>query len=163
MDNKNLSLRIKKGLLDEVDTLVESMALNRSDFFGAAVNMLAENPKMAEPDLELSVVDENLLEKALDDRLLFYAVRKLLGGRGLTEAKVIIKKRSLHVDISKGTLVRFKPPNTIEFEPTGDFRIQMDLVPELAVKLCAAGKETPLSEEMLKYLGTRYELLFDIP
>ena len=163
MSYKNLSLRIRRGLLDEVDALVESMALNRSDFFGAAVNMLAENPKMAESDLELSVIDENSLKKALNDRPLFYAVRKLLGGRGLTEAKAIIKKGSLHVDVSKGTLVRFKPPNTVEFEPTGDFRIQVDLVPEMAVKLYAAGKESPLSEEMLKHLGTRYGLLFEIP
>jgi Arc/MetJ-type ribon-helix-helix transcriptional regulator len=163
MGNKNLSLRIKKGLLDEVDSLVESMALNRSDFFGAAVDMLTENPKMAETALDVNRVDENLLGKALEDNLQFYAVRKLLGNNGLAEAKVIINKGNLRMDISKSTLVRFKPPNTIEFEPTGDFRIQVDLVPGIAIKLSAAGKEYSLSEEMLRYLGTRYELLIEIP
>lgn len=160
---KNLSLRIKREILDEVDTLVEGRALNRSDFFGAAVNMLADNPKLAESDLTINRVDETLLENLLKDRLLFYSVSKLLGAKGLTEARAVIKKGSLHIEISKGTLVRFKPPSTIEFEPTGDFRIQVDLVPGIDIKLCAAGRAYPLSEELLKYLGTRYELLFKIP
>ena len=163
MTNINLSLRVKKGLLDEVDALVEGRALNRSDFFGAAVNMLADNPQMAESNIEIVKVDESLLEEALTDRLMFCAVRKLLGSKGLTEARAIINKGSLHIDISKGTLVRFKPPTTIEFELTGDFRIQIDLMPEMDIKLSAAGRVSPITEDLLRYIGSRYEIMFYIP
>jgi len=158
--DKKVTLRIEKEFLDEVDAIVEGRAINRSDFFGAAVNMLLENPKMAETDLEIVRFDERALEEALKDRLLFFSVLRLLGGKGLTKASAIIQRGSLHIEISKGTLVRFKPPTTIEFEPTGDFRVQVDLVPGINIYLYGAGKEIPLSEESLKYLGTRYSLLF---
>lgn len=160
---KNVPLRINKELLDDVDTLVEGWAVNRSDFFGAAVNMLVENPQMAEKDHEIFKVDESSLKDALKDSLLFYAVRSLLGGKGLTEATTIIERGSLHIKISKGTLVRYKPPNTIEFEPVGDFRVQLDLVPEINIQLYVSGKKRPLSEEILMHLGNSYGLLFELP
>lgn len=159
---KAVTLRIRKEFLDEVDTIVEGRTINRSDFFGAAVNMLLENPKMAETDLEIVRVDESSLEEALKDRLLFRAVRKLLGGKGLTEAIAIIEKGSLHIEISRGTLVRFKPPTIIEFELTGDFRVQVDLAPGIDIHLFSAGRELPVSEEALRHLGTRYSLLFNL-
>lgn len=158
---KTVTLRIKKKHLDEVDTLVESLAINRSDFFGAAVNMLSEDPKLAEKKLEIFKVDETALKKILEDRLQFFAVHRLLGSKGLTEVDAIIKMGSLNISISKGTLVRFKPPNTIEFEPMGDFRVQLDLVSGVNIQLYAAGNKHPLSEDLLMHLGKRYSLLFE--
>ena len=155
------TLRIKKEFLDKIDTLVENQDINRSDFFGAAVNMLLENPKLAEKDPHIFTVDEDALRSALKDGLEFNAVRTLLGSKGLTEVRTVIEIGSLSIDISKDTVIRFKPPNTIEFEPMGDFRIQLDLVSGINIQIYAAGNKQHLSEDRIKELGKRYALYFE--
>ncbi|MDD3653772.1 MAG: hypothetical protein PHO01_06260 [Desulfotomaculaceae bacterium] len=168
MKNKNTPLRIKRNLLDEIDAIVEGRPINRSDFFGAAVSMLAENPQMARNSFSLDRVKQErssnddslkLLNDVLQDRLMLLAVNSIFEN-GLTGVNTKIFVNGLQIEIKKGTLVRFKPPTTIEFEPTGDFRVQLDLVQGLKLKIDDAGRELPLSEKLINQLGAGYGLLF---